>query len=342
MQEQLAAIDGALDPRIPHEVVQRETHAPHFAGPLPFVRIGPGQGAVHLGLGAAGEVHPDVEEFVVAVRSFKQAGKAAAFRVPHDHDVADVQVADRVFQRGADAVVMGVRLVGRDKVGDVPDDEQIAGRRVKEQDRVNPGVAAGDDEGVGMLADAEVFINIVFRTIPCLLEALESGGKAFEQVVRYHLRVLCGKEDRKAGLSFRGGGFISLKQRSQRNRLEYSPMPDFLRWIIAGVTSVVVAGLVFLLATVGIVVAFFVFLVLFVVFGLAMRRARKNVQYGEDGSRFIIYTNIPGAGTGNADRVRRDDPDTYELSPDEYTVEAAPSKKPGDTDPKALGDHGKS
>ena len=66
------------------------------------------------------------------------------------------------------------------------------------------------------------------------------------------------------------------------------------------------------------------------------------VQYGEDGSRFIIYTNIPGAGTGNADRVRRDDPDTYELSPDEYTVEAAPSKKPGDTDPKALGDHGKS
>ena len=33
---------------------------------------------------------------------------------------------------------------------------------------------------------------------------------------------------------------------------------------------------------------------------------------------------------------------TYELSPDEYTVEAAPSKKPGDTDPKALGDHGKS
>ena len=91
-------------------------------------------------------------------------------------------------------------------------------------------------------------------------------------------------------------------------------MPDFLRWIIAGATSVVVAGLVFLLATVGIVVAFFVFLVLFVVFGLAMRRARKNVQYGEDGSRFIIYTNIPGAGTGNADRVRRDDPDTYELS----------------------------
>ena len=44
----------------------------------------------------------------------------------------------------------------------------------------------------------------------------------------------------------------------------------------AGVTSVVVAGLVFLLATVGIVVAFFVFLVLFVVFGLAMRRPQER------------------------------------------------------------------
>ena len=119
-------------------------------------------------------------------------------------------------------------------------------------------------------------------------------------------------------------------------------MPDFLRWIIVGVTSVVGAGLVVLLTTVGIVVAFFVFLVLFVVFGLAMRRARKNVRYGEDGSRFIIYTNIPGAGAGNADRVRRDDPDTYELSPDEYTVEAASSEKPGDTGPKAIGGRGKS
>ena len=81
-------------------------------------------------------------------------------------------------------------------------------------------------------------------------------------------------------------------------------MPDFLRWIIAGITSVAVAGLVFLLATVGIVVAFFVFLVLFVVFGLAMRRARKNVQYGADGSRFIIYTNIPGATGGSAEEPR--------------------------------------
>ncbi len=118
-------------------------------------------------------------------------------------------------------------------------------------------------------------------------------------------------------------------------------MPDFLRWVIAGITSVAVAGLVFLLATVGIVVAFFVFLVLFVVFGLAMRRARKNVRYGADGSRIIFYTNIPGATGGAAEdpRGHREDPDTYELSPDEYTVEpASPEKK---DEPKAIEDRRK-
>ncbi|MEI3479003.1 MAG: hypothetical protein V8Q84_07760 [Bilophila sp.] len=58
------------------------------------------------------------------------------------------------------------------------------------------------------------------------------------------------------------------------------------------------AALVFVLAAAGFVVAFFVFAILFVVFGLAIRRARKTVRYGEDGSRFIIYTNIPGADGG--------------------------------------------
>ena len=122
-------------------------------------------------------------------------------------------------------------------------------------------------------------------------------------------------------------------------------MPDFLRWIIAGVSSVVVAGLVFLLATVGIVVAIVVFLVLLVVFGFAMRRARKNVHYGEDGSRFVIYTNIPGAGQGNdapdEARMGREHPDVYELSPDDYTVEVAPEAK-GKDDPKRLEEPGKS
>ena len=47
----------------------------------------------------------------------------------------DAQVADSVFQCGADAVVVGVGLVGGDEVGDVSDDEQVAGRCVKEQDR---------------------------------------------------------------------------------------------------------------------------------------------------------------------------------------------------------------
>lgn len=104
-------------------------------------------------------------------------------------------------------------------------------------------------------------------------------------------------------------------------------MPDVIRWIIAGVTSVAAAGLVFVLAAAGIVVAFFVFFILFIVFGLAMRRARKTVRHGEGGSRFVIYTNIPGAG-GQEPKGRRDDHDIYELTPDDYTVEPASSDKP--------------
>lgn len=113
-------------------------------------------------------------------------------------------------------------------------------------------------------------------------------------------------------------------------------MPDFIRWIVAGVTSVAAAALVFVLAAAGFVVAFFVFLVLLVVFGLAIRRARKTVRYGEDGSRFIIYTNIPGADGGQEPGRRPDDPHTYELSPDDYTVEPGSPDKPAD--PKSLED----
>ena len=65
-------------------------------------------------------------------------------------------------------------------------------------------------------------------------------------------------------------------------------MPDFLRWIIAGVTSVVVAGLVFLLATVAIDVALFVLLLQYVVYGHAKPRARNTHQNGDAGSRFNI------------------------------------------------------
>ena len=57
-------------------------------------------------------------------------------------------------------------------------------------------------------------------------------------------------------------------------------MPDFLRWIIAGVIHEVVAGLVFLLATVGIIVAFLCFWCCSSCFGLAMHGPART-QYGE-------------------------------------------------------------
>ena len=106
-------------------------------------------------------------------------------------------------------------------------------------------------------------------------------------------------------------------------------MPDFIRWIVAGVTSVAAAALVFVLAAAGFVGGLSrVCDYCFVVFGLAIRRARKTVRYGEDGSRFIIYTNIPGADGRREPDERPADPHTYELSPDDYTVEPASPDKP--------------
>ncbi|MEG2140046.1 MAG: hypothetical protein RRY20_04595 [Bilophila sp.] len=131
-------------------------------------------------------------------------------------------------------------------------------------------------------------------------------------------------------------------------------MPDFARWLFAIVSSVVIAGIVFVLATVGIVVAFFVFLVLFVVIGLALRRQRKHgARFGGNGSQFVFYTNIPdGSAQRDAETYRTaeafrrlanastpEEPaapgqpapradhaanQTYDLSPDEYSVAAPP------------------
>lgn len=138
-------------------------------------------------------------------------------------------------------------------------------------------------------------------------------------------------------------------------------MPNFVRWLFAALSSIVVAGLIFVLATVGIVVAFFVFIGLFIFISLAMRRGgRENRPSGRAGSsRIIVYTNIPRSGSaGEADgregipeetavsgaatrpqdngcgarkpdngETSGQDGDVYDLSPDEYTVEETPAEK---------------
>ena len=176
----------------------------HAAGPLPFrPDLTPEQG-IHLGLGAARQV-------IESPRSssslwLRQAGKAAAFRV-HDHDVADG--GGRVFQRGADAVVMG-SFMRRDR-GWRPDDEQIAGS-VARRTRINPESLQAMAR-TGCWPTWRIFINIVFRIMHASLK-YGSTGMIQTESCDHHLVMRQGSE---AGLVILLiGSFISLKQ-SQRN-----------------------------------------------------------------------------------------------------------------------------
>jgi hypothetical protein len=51
---------------------------------------------------------------------------AAAKAVAHHHQLLDLELGDREFERRRDAVPAAVRLEGRDEVGDVADDEHLA------------------------------------------------------------------------------------------------------------------------------------------------------------------------------------------------------------------------
>lgn len=67
----------------------------------------------------------------------KQAGKAAAFRVSHDHDVADVRVWRTAYSSAALTRGDGIRFVGRTR---------LATFRMTNR---SPGVASGADRSTG-------------------------------------------------------------------------------------------------------------------------------------------------------------------------------------------------
>lgn len=118
-------------------------------------------------------------------------------------------------------------------------------------------------------------------------------------------------------------------------------MPDFLRWIFLGITSIIIAGGVFILATVGIVVAFIVFLISFVVLSLTMRRRRNSgVHFTKNGHHVIFYselpkkrTNSPSGETPSCSSEAPGNDIAYDLHPDDYTVKeqntsSDPEKRP--------------
>ena len=80
-----------------------------------------------------------------SARLLGEGGHAAALRVSEHDDVPHLERHDGVFERRRRAVIVVVRLVGRDQIRDVAQHEQFPGAGVEDGLRRDPRIAAADD-----------------------------------------------------------------------------------------------------------------------------------------------------------------------------------------------------
>jgi hypothetical protein len=82
---------------------------------------------------------------------------AAAHAVAHHHDFLDLQHLNREFQRRRHAVMARRGFIGRHHRGDIAHHENLARVDVEDLRRIDPAVAAGDDQHLGALSLAQLF-----------------------------------------------------------------------------------------------------------------------------------------------------------------------------------------
>ena len=63
----------------------------------------------------------------------------------HHQQLFDLELGDREFERGGDAVVAAARFIGRGERGDISNDEHFSWPGVKDNRRFDPAVRTGDD-----------------------------------------------------------------------------------------------------------------------------------------------------------------------------------------------------
>ena len=80
----------------------------------------------------------------------------------HDQYLLHFEHLHRKLYCGRNAVLAGLFLTGRDKCGDIADDEDITGIDIEYLSRVHSAVAATDDHQFGMLALGDGFIKTRF------------------------------------------------------------------------------------------------------------------------------------------------------------------------------------
>ena len=72
--------------------------------------------------------------------------------MPKHNQMRDLERRDRVFNRRRGAVMLSVRLVGRDEVGDIAVNKKFALIRAKDRGDMHPAVTAGNNHRPRMLS----------------------------------------------------------------------------------------------------------------------------------------------------------------------------------------------
>ena len=93
-------------------------------------------------------------------------------------------------------------------------------------------------------------------------------------------------------------------------------------WIFSAIASAIAAVALFFLTTIGIGIALVLGLILILVSSFVIRRniRKHGTTFEQNGTRFVFYSNIPGTPRPNTE-----EDNTYELSPDDYTISEAPA-----------------
>lgn len=132
VKSQSVIFDAPLDPWKGHQILQREQNRSSLTGlNLHLCRLA-GEFLQHSLLCLLGDSDPvgDERVFRAFADALHKSLDAAALRVPHDDDMLNLEVADRIFQGGADAVEAGILFARWNQVGDVTHDEQVSGRAI--------------------------------------------------------------------------------------------------------------------------------------------------------------------------------------------------------------------
>src|SRR5690606_21995813 len=97
--------------------------------------------------------HPAADEVAGRKRLLivGESADAAAQRMAEHHDMLHPQGLDAEFQRGAGAMLVLVRRIGRHDIGDVTHHQQFAGRGVENHLRRDAGIDTADHHDLGLL-----------------------------------------------------------------------------------------------------------------------------------------------------------------------------------------------